>query len=44
LLGGTVGLRTTLVIAGIGSLLACLPLFAPAVRSLRTIPESEEAA
>jgi MFS family permease len=41
LLGGTIGLRPTLVIAGIGSLLASLPLFVPAIRALREVGEED---
>jgi len=42
LLGGVIGLRPTLWIAGIGGLFAFLPpLFSP-VRKLREIPEPEQ--
>ena len=37
LLGGVIGLRSTLVIAGIGSVLASLPLILSPVRSLREL-------
>ncbi len=43
-LGDSIGLRPTLVIAGIGSVLACLPLVLSPVRSLREIPTLDEAA
>jgi MFS family permease len=41
LLGGAIGLRPTLVIAGIGSTLASLPMILSSIRSLRTIPSAE---
>jgi MFS family permease len=40
LLGGAIGLRSTLVIAGIGSALASLPLVLSPVRSLRELPNA----
>ncbi len=40
LLGGAIGLRSTLVIAGIGSALASLPLILSPVRSLRELPRA----
>jgi MFS family permease len=41
LLGGLIGLRPTLVLAGLGSLLATLPLLGSPVRRLREIPGEE---
>ncbi|MFL5350196.1 MAG: MFS transporter [Hyalangium sp.] len=41
LLGGTIGLRPTLVIAGIGSTVASLPLILSSIRSLRSVPSAE---
>lgn len=41
-LGDSIGLRPTLVIAGLGSTLACLPLVLSPVRSLREIPALDE--
>lgn len=43
-LGDAIGLRPTLVIAGVGSVLACLPLVLSPIRSLREIPALDEAA
>ena len=44
LLAGAVGTRRTLVIAGVGSLFATLPLFFSRVRALRAMPEPCRAA
>jgi MFS family permease len=41
LLGGAIGLRPTLVIAGIGSTLASLPMILSSIRSLRNVPSAE---
>ncbi len=41
LLGGVIGLRPTLVIAGIGSTVASLPLILSSIRSLRNVPSAE---
>lgn len=38
LLGGTIGLRATFVVAGIGSTLSSLPILLSSVRSLRHLP------
>lgn len=43
-LGDAIGLRPTLVIAGIGSVLACLPLVLSPIRTLREIPALDETA
>jgi MFS family permease len=43
LLGGAIGLRPTLVIAGIGSTLASLPMILSSIRSLRNVPSAEVA-
>lgn len=40
-LGNTIGLRPTLLVAGCGSVLACLPIVFSRVARLRTIPEAE---
>ena len=40
-LGTAIGLRPTMLVAGIGGLLAVLWVLARAVRKLREIPESE---
>jgi len=38
LLGGTIGLRPTLIVAGIGCLLACVPLFLSPLLGVREVP------
>jgi MFS family permease len=43
LLGGIIGLRTTLVVAGVGSVLASLPLLLSPVRTLRHLPDDQPA-
>ncbi len=41
LLGGVIGLRPTLIIAGLGSTLASLPLILSSLRSMRSVPLAE---
>lgn len=41
LLGGVIGLRPTLILAGIGSTVASLPLILSSIRSLRSVPTAE---
>jgi MFS family permease len=43
-LGNSIGLRPTLLVAGIGSVLACSPLLFSRVGKLQAIPEAEEEA
>ncbi|WP_117214020.1 MFS transporter [Allorhizocola rhizosphaerae] len=43
-LGDWIGLRPTLVIAGVGSMLACLPLVLSPIRTLREVPVLDETA